>query len=390
MSDQTKYLKEKVVKKADEISDQLREIGHKIHQNPELLFEEYRAVQWLTEQLENHDFKVEKNVAGLETAFRATCPTSSKGPKIAFLCEYDALPELGHGCGHNLIAVIGLGAGLALCSVMDGLRGEVKVIGTPAEEGGGGKIEMIDAGVFDDLDAAMMVHPDNETVIGRGSLGIQEVKMNFYGESAHASSNPEEGINALDAAILTYNNINAFRQYIKDGARIHGVIEDSGEKPNIVPSHASARFYVRAKNKDYLETLLEKVEDCAKAGALASGANLEFDKQNHSCEPMAPNPVLVDLFERNITLLGEELEEHEGGMGSTDMGNVSQIVPSIHGYIDITEGKVPKHSKGFVKASDSEKGYRSMETAIKTLAMVGVDLLSDEKLIKRMWDKFEK
>lgn len=389
ISDKVKDIKEKAVNKVDEMSGCLRGISRKIHQNPELLFEEHKAVQWLTEELENDDFDVERNVAGLETAFRATCPTSSEGPKIAYLCEYDALPELGHGCGHNLIAGIGLGAGLALCSVMDELRGRVEVIGTPAEEGGGGKVKMVDAGVFDDLDAAMMVHPDDETLVGRGSLGVQEVEMNFYGESAHASSEPEEGINALDAAMLTFNNINAFRQHMKDGARIHGVIEEGGEKPNIVPDRASARFYVRGKHRDYIEELLERVEDCAKAGALASGAELEFDKQGHSYEPMAPNPVLVDLFEKNITFLGKELDEHEGGMGSTDMGDVSQTVPAIHGYIDITEGKVPGHSQGFVEASDSEKGYRSMELAAKTLAMVGVDVLSNEELIKKMWKEFE-
>ena len=389
MSDDVKNIKEEVVKKVDEISDRLREIGHKIHQNPELLFEEHKAAKWLTEELENNGFDVERNVAGMETAFRATCPTSSEGPKIAYLCEYDALPGLGHGCGHNLIAVIGLGAGLALCSVMDELNGTVEVIGTPAEEGGGGKIEMVDAGVFDDLDAAMMVHPSSNTLVGRGSLAIQEVEMNFYGESAHASAEPEEGINALDAVISTFNNINAFREHMKDGARIHGVIEDGGEKPNIVPDHASARFYVRAAERDYMNELMERVENCAKAGALAAGADLEFEKQGHSYEPMAPNPILVDLFENNITSLGEELDEYEGGMGSTDMGDVSQTVPAIHGYIDITEGEVPGHSPGFVEASDSEKGYKGMETAAKTLAMIGVDVLSDDELVKKMWEEFK-
>lgn len=389
MSADVEDVKGKVRNKIDELSDRLREIGHRIHQNPELKFEEYQAVEWLTEELEDNGFEVEKNLAGMETAFRASCPNGSDGPRIAYLCEYDALPELGHGCGHNLIATIGLGAGLALCSVLNEIGGSVEVIGTPAEEGGGGKIEMVEAGVFDDLDTAMMVHPSSRTLVGRGSLAIQEVKLDFYGESAHASAKPEEGINALDAVLHTFQNVNAFREHMEDGARIHGVIKDGGEKPNIVPDHASARFYVRAPDRDYMEELMGRMRDFAEAGALASGADLEFTEEEHSYDPMTPNPVLVDLFEDNLKALGEEPDEPEGGMGSTDMGDVSQTLPAIHGYVDITEGEIPGHSPGFVEASDSGKGYKGMEKAAKILAMVGVDLISEEELVEKMWEEFE-
>lgn len=383
-----KELKKQIGDELDGLSGKLRELGERIFENPELKFEEYKAMNWLTKALEEEGFSVEKEIGGLETSFIGRCPNRSEGPTVAFLSEYDALPGLGHACGHNLIAAIGLGAGLALCSVMDELNGEVVVIGTPAEEGGGGKVDLIDAGIFDDVDVAMMVHPSDKTLVGRGSLGVQELEMDFYGKSAHSASRPEEGINALDAVISTFNNINALREHIKDSSRIHGVITDGGEKPNIVPDHASACFYVRAAEVTDLEELLKKVKNCAEAGALAAGAKLEITEERTRYSPINPNPVLADLFSGNLEELGEEIEEHEGGMGSTDMGNVSQEVPAIHPYIKIAEEETPGHSTEFAEASNSDKGYSAMVTAAKALAMTGVDVLGKDGKLEAIQEKF--
>lgn len=388
MSVDLESLKDQVGKELDGLSGELRELGERIFENPELKFEEHRAAQWLTEELEAKGFEVERGVGGLETAFLARCPYESQGPTIAYLSEYDALPGLGHACGHNLIAAIGIGAGIGLCSVMEELGGQLLVIGTPAEEGGGGKVELIEAGIFDDVDLAMMVHPSDKTLVGRGSLGVQELKFDFYGESTHASSQPEEGINALDAVIATFNNINALREHIKESSRIHGIITDGGEKPNIVPDHASAYFYVRAAKPEDLEKLLEKVKNCAEAGALATGAELEIDEEGHGYQPMQPNPVLADLVKENFEALGEEVEEHDGGMGSTDMGDVSQRVPAVHPYIRIADKETPGHSKAFADAANSEKGYSAMLTAAKALAMTGIDVLGKEENLKSIKEEF--
>ncbi|MFB6290347.1 MAG: M20 family metallopeptidase [Candidatus Bipolaricaulia bacterium] len=378
MTEDLEALKDEVRNTLDGVSERLTDLGKRIFDNPELKFEEYRAMEWLTEELEEHGFRVKRGVGGMDTAFLARCPRVGNGPTIAFLSEYDALPGLGHACGHNLIATIGLGAGIGLCSVMDRLNGELVVIGTPAEEGGGGKVELIDAGVFDEVDVALMVHPSDKTLVGRGSLGVRELKLDFYGEAAHASSQPEEGINALDAVIATFNNVNALREHTRESSRVHGIISDGGKKPNIVPDHASAHFYVRAADPADLEELVEKVKNCAEAGALATGAELEIDGEGHTYQPMKPNPVLAELVEENFEALGEEVEDYAGGMGSTDMGDVSQEVPAVHPYIRITEEDTPSHSEAFAKASNSDRGYAGMLNAAKALAMVGVDVLGDE------------
>ena len=390
MTENLEALKAVVREELDEAAEDLTQISKKIFDNPELKFEEHRAMEWLTEELEARGFAVERGAGGLDTAFIARCPNNGgDGPTVAFLSEYDALPALGHACGHNLIATIGLGAGLGLCSVMDKLDGQLMVIGTPAEEGGGGKIDLINAGIFDDVDVAMMIHPSDRTLVGRGSLGVQEIKFDFYGESSHASSQPEEGINALDAVIATFNNINALREHIKESSRIHGIITDGGEKPNIVPDHASAYFYVRAAKPEDLEKLLEKVKNCAEAGALATGAELEIKEEGHGYQPMQPNLVLAELVKENFEALGEEVEDYEGGMGSTDMGDVSQKIPAVHSYIRITDEDTPGHSKAFAKAANSEKGYSAMLTAAKTLAMVGVDVLGDEDNYRKIMESFQ-
>jgi len=367
-------VKTEVWKRIDEIADEIWDIALKIHENPELGFEEHKAAAWLTAALEKGGFQVERGVGGMETAFVAVHPTQAEGPAVAFLAEYDALPELGHACGHNIIAAIALGAGLGLAPFKETLPGKLMVIGTPAEEGGGGKIKLIDAGIFSDVDVAMMVHPADRTLVERGSLSITEVKIEFHGKPAHASGSPEEGINALDAVIQTFVGLNALRQHIRDGARIHGIITHGGTKPNIVPEYAAALFYVRDIDDDYKEELVEKLRKCAEGAALATGAKLTFTRVGHEYKSMRPNHHLAQSFRKNIEELGFEIDPPKGGMGSTDMGDVSQVVPAIHPYIKIAPTGTPGHSHEFAQAARSEEARKGMIAAAKALAAVALEL----------------
>jgi amidohydrolase len=249
---------------------------------------------------------------------------------------------------------------------------------------------MVDAGLFNGVDAAMMFHPSSHTVVDQKSLAITEVMIEFTGKASHAAGSPEKGINALDAVIQTFNGINALRQHIKDGARIHGIITDGGEKPNIVPEHAAANFYVRALENDYRDELLEKLKNCAEGAALATGASLEFKIVGHAYKAMKPNRVIGDAFVRNLETLGEPLNPPppDAGMGSTDMGDVSQVVPSIHAYIQICDENVAGHSREFAEASISQRGLDVMLIAAKAMAMTAIDILTNPELARKMWEEF--
>jgi len=385
-----KDLKERVWERIEELADELWDLALKIHDNPELGFKEYKAANWLTEELRKGGFEVEIPYGGLETAFRAEHPERSEGPAIAILAEYDALPELGHACGHNLIATIAVGAALGLSPLKKELPGRLVVLGTPAEEGGGGKILLVRAGAFRDIDLAMMVHPADQTLVGRGSLAITEVVIEFKGKAAHASSEPEKGVNALDAVIQTFNSLNALRQHIKDGARIHGIITHGGVKPNIVPEYAAANFYVRAPENDYRDELVEKLRRCAEGAALATGAELTFKKVGHEYKAIRPNHHLAQAFRRNLESLGYPVEEPKGGLGSTDMGDVSWEVPAIHPYIRITEGEVPGHSREFAEAARSERAKKAMLAAAKAVAGTCIDVWTDPALYQAIREEFER
>jgi len=367
----------------------LRRVSAEIHAHPELLNEETYAAQLLSEELDRAGFQVERGVAGLPTAIRAIYPVRSQGPTIAILGEYDALPEIGHACGHNLIAAAGLGAAIALGELKTDLPGTVMFLGTPAEEGGGGKVVMVEQGVFEGIDAAMMFHPANHTMVSWGSLAISEVEIAFRGRPSHASAEPHKGINALDAVIQTFNGINALRQHILDGARIHGIITNGGAKPNIVPEFASALFYVRAEDTSYRDELLEKLRACAAGAAIATGATLDFHEIGYSYKAMKPNAPLEKRFEENLQELGETIRPPERRMlGSTDMGDVSQVVPAIHPYLQICDEQVATHSRPFADAAISERGQRAMLTAATALALTAADVLTDPQLVESMWNAF--
>jgi amidohydrolase len=381
-------MKEQVWQKIDSLSQDLWDLALRIHAHPELGFEEHQAAAWLTEALENGGFRVERGLGGLPTAFRAVHPAEKPGPRIAILAEYDALPELGHACGHNLIAAIAVGAALGLAPFKKGLPGTLLVIGTPAEEGGGGKIKLIQAGIFRNVDAALMVHPSDQTVVDRGSLAITEVKIEFHGKAAHASSEPEKGINALDAVIQTFVALNALRQHIKDGSRIHGIITHGGVKPNIVPEYAAALFYVRSADNAYRDELVEKLRKCAEGAALATGANLTFTKVGHEYKAIRPNKTMAQIFAKYLTELGYPPEEPKGWMGSTDMGDVSWEVPAIHPYIRIGPGEIPGHSREFAEAAKSEGAKKAMIAAAKAVAATCLALWTDPELFRKVREEF--
>ncbi len=386
-------LKDKVCKYIDDNKNLLFEVSREIFENPELNFEEYKASKLLASKLEEAKFDVQLGVADLETAIYATHPVKSEGPTVAILGEYDALPEIGHGCGHNLIAAAALGASLALGNFMEEIPGKLIFMGTPAEEGGGGKIFMINAGLFKDVDAAIMFHPSaTRNIAGRGGLAVTNVKMEFFGKTAHSSSEPEKGINALDGVVQAYNAISALRQHISSDARIHGVITHGGVKPNIVPDYAAAIYYVRALDDDYCQELVQKVENCAKGAALSTGAELKFEIVGHSYKSRNVNKTLGKAFLKNVSAL--DIPVHPlpvgKGLGSSDIGNVSHEVPTIHPYIGISETEINVHSTDFAKAAISEFGQNRMLVAAKALAMTALDVFTKPELIKEMKEEFEK
>ncbi len=380
--------KTRAVEAVDALEGRLRSISREIFEHPEEKFEEVRASKLLADELRAAGFKVEVGTAGLATAIRAVHPSAAPGPTVAILGEYDALPELGHACGHNLIAAGALGAALAVASVKRDVPGRLVFLGTPAEEGGGGKVVMIEAGTFRGVDAAMMFHPSSFTAVEHGSLAITEVRLEFRGVAAHASASPEKGINALDAVIQTFNGINALRQHIRDGARIHGIITNGGAKPNIVPEYAAAEFYVRAAETAYRDELLGKLERCAKGAALAAGATFSMSEISPPYKAMRPNRALGAAFTRNLESLGWAFDADDLPFGSTDMGDVSQAVPAIHAYVAICDRAIAFHSRGFAEASQSERGHQGMLAAAKAMAMTAVDVLTSADLVRTMQREF--
>jgi amidohydrolase len=383
-------LKASVIAKVEVQRQQLRNLSLKIHSHPELGFKEVKAAAWLTQYLEKNGFTVERGICQLETAFRASYGEGR--PAIALLAEYDALPKLGHACGHNLIAGGSVGAAVAAKTAIDQFGGSLQVIGAPAEELYGGKVIMAERGAFANLDAAMMVHPGSHNAAVTPALACLALDVEFFGRSAHAAGHPEAGINALEAMLLSFAAINSLRQHIKDKARIHGIITDGGEAANVVPAHSAGNFLVRAEDDAYLDELKERVLDCFVSGATATGAHLEYRWGETRYAPMRNNLTLAKLFRQNIQSLGRRMPLHdpERSFGSTDMGNVSQVVPGIHPGVAIVSPGVGNHSPEFALAAASEAGIRGMLDAAKAMAMTVVDLVASPETVARLKREFGK
>src|SRR5690242_7216407 len=300
--DTLEQAKSRVAETVDRLADELERISHQIHANPELCFQEHKASGWLADFLAAQGATVERGVGGLPTAFRATISGTGPGPTVAIMAEYDALPGIGHACGHNVIATAGCGAGAALAVALSPLpfAGRIQVIGTPAEEGGAGKVRLMDAGVFDGVDAAMMIHGRCGTQVWRPSLGIIKVKAEFFGQAAHASSWPWRGVNALNAMISLFNALDAMRQQIHPDARIHGVITKGGDQANIIPEYTSAEFYLRATTVPYCRELLRRFTGAAEGAAAATGCRVQVTADPTVHEPLRANPTMSDVFKRNL------------------------------------------------------------------------------------------
>jgi len=381
-------LRDEVLTAIDAAAAELVDLARRIHAHPEVAFQEVQAAQWLSETLARHGFAVELGIAGLPTAFRAEAGGSGAGPAVAFLAEYDALPEMGHACGHNLICTAALGAGIGLAAARARVPGKVVVIGTPAEEGGGGKVLMLQRGAFAGIDAALMFHPAGYTLTTRPSLASWRLKVRFLGKAAHAAAEPEKGINALDAMVQMFVNIGLLRQQLREDARVHGIITYGGAAPNIIPDRAEAMFSVRAVDGAYAREALDKVINCGRAASTATGATLQVETQK-GYEAMKPNQALADAFGRHLTTLGWPLDvpPERPKMGSTDMGDVSQQIPAIHPYLLIAKD-VAGHTVEFREAALTEQGFKAMLTAAKAMALTGLDVLTNPAFLEQVRAEF--
>jgi amidohydrolase len=373
-------LRQEVAARAEALVD----VSHSIWEHPELNFEERHAHDVLTAMLEGEGLAVERGALGVDTAFIARA--GSEGPTIAVLCEYDALPEIGHACGHNVIAAAGLGAGLAAAALADELGGRVVIMGTPAEEGGGGKVLLAERGAFEGVDAAMMVHPAGLDLASMDVIAIHQLWADYQGEAAHAAAFPQRGRNALDAAVLGYNAVAALRQHIRPDERIHGIFTQAGDKPNIVPHRAQAHWFVRSPTLRSLDVLKPRVVACLEAGATAAGCSCTIRWDDPAYADMLDNAPMVDAYIANARdLTGRMVADPRAVdmpvVGSTDMGNVSYLVPSIHPMIAVAPANVAIHTAEFATHARGPAGDEGVVDGALAMAATVVDLWADPRLL---------
>lgn len=366
--------------------EEVIDLSLKIHANPEVGWKEEKASRWIADYLEKNGFTVERGICDLPTALRASYGNGK--PVIAFLSEYDATTEIEHGCGHNVIATAGVGAGIATKFIADRYGGTILVLGCPAEERLGGKAIMVDKGAFKEADIAMMVHPrGQENRLGCRSTACIFLEVEFWGKEAHAGADPWNGVNALEALILAYNNINGLRLHVKDRSRISGIITDGGKVADVIPEHSAGTFMIRAPEDAYLDELREKVLSCFKGAAVATGNRLVY-RWGLRCAAMRHNSVLLKLWRNNMEALGRRVDEITDVAGSTDMGNVSQIVPSIHPFIAISSELLSFHSSKFAAAAVSDAGKQAVIDGAKALSMTAADVIASPEVLTQIKDEF--
>lgn len=376
------------------LSSELKELALQIHENPELGNQEYKACQWQMELLRKYGFRAENNFCDIPTAYKAVYEGEKKGPKIAMLAEYDALPELGHGCGHNLIAMISVGAGIAMREFADKYGGEIHVIGTPAEETEGAKVAMTARGAFQGYDVVMMAHPFEENGSSINTMAMSCRFYEFYGKTAHAASAPHEGINALDGVISFFNLVNALRQQTKPDARIHGIIKNGGEAPNIIPDYTSALFYIRANKAAYVEELMEKIEACAKGAALGTGTTVKISEAEADFKDTDSNMYLSELVCKQYEKLGHEITRHGKEIlpGSSDLGDVSYACPSVQlmcGMGPLADGShYGAHTREFAQKAGSEEALNNGLEFVKAFTMTAIELMTDPAHLKAIREEF--
>ena len=371
-------MKELLFNEGQNLKEVLCEISEYIYHNPELGNQEFKSSEKLISFLEEHNFIVEREFLGLKTAFRAVYDSNKPGLTVGYLCEYDALPEIGHGCGHNMIGTMSAGAGVILSKILDQVGGRVIVYGTPAEETDGAKVIFAEQGVFEELDAAMMLHPSDKTCASGTSTAIYPLQFRYKGKTAHAASCPQDGINALNSVIQLFNGIDALRQHVTPDVRMHGIITNGGVAANIVPDEAVAQFYFRAAKKETVMELVEKVKNIAQGAALMTGATLEMERFELPYDDLRTHENLSEFFNENLRILGiEDIEENED-FGSSDIGNVSHIVPTIHPNIGISNCRVIGHSREMADATISELGHERLLIGTLALAYTGYDVLTNK------------
>ena len=369
---------ERIAEEIGRLTETLSELSLDLHAHPELALQEKYAASRLTGLL-REDFAVEEGVGGLSTAFRATAGAGS--PVVAFLCEYDALPGIGHGCGHNLIAAGGAGAALALRRAAPQLPGTVSCIGTPGEEGAGGKVLLLDAGVFDDVDAALMFHPGDTTMPIRHATATRRLEVEFHGVAAHAAASAHDGRSALAAMIQFFVGVDALRQFVPETSRMHGIITHGGEAPNVVPAYTRAEFMVRALTGDVVADLAERVEAVADAAARATGTTVTITRGVAYAE-RKNNHVIAGLVAGHLRRQGVAVEQPvlRGGTGSSDIGNVSLVLPAIHPYLQVMDRGTPTHSLAMTEAVARPRAQEAMLRMATALACAGADLLADPEI----------
>ncbi len=383
-------LYEKMTQSIESHLDDYMAMVKSMYENPEIGFKEYKTQKLLADYLVKAGFETKLSVA-CETDFVAEYKSAKSGPVIAFMCEYDALPEVGHGCAHNLIAGIGIAAGEALKSIADEIGGTIRVVGTPAEENFGGKVHMAKAGVFDDVDVALMVHPGTKNGVGGKSNALNPVKFEFFGKNAHGCQ-PQDGASALDAAVMTFMQINLMRQFVEPNTFIHGIIRDGGQAANVIPAYASMEYYFRAPTMKYALEVTNKAIACAEGACKATGTTFKTSIYECPYEDTLINYALADMLTEKYELLGvEDIEPvNEVGAGSTDVGSVSYVCPTIQGSIKIAETCVTGHSKEMAAATISEMGKTGLVKAAQGIAFVACDLICEPEKLQIVKDEFAK
>lgn len=368
-------------KRINAAAPELRAISRWMYDHPELAYQEHRSSRRLVDFLTEAGFSVEYPAFGLDTAFAARL--GDRGPEVVICAEYDALPGVGHACGHNIIATAALGAGYGLAPLVEELGIRVTVLGTPAEEAYGGKVDLIEAGAFDGVAAAMMIHPSTVDVVDPNVIAVAHLDIHYRGKAAHASAFPQQGINALDAAVQAYVNVSTLRQHLFATDKVHGIIVEGGEAPNVIPDYTRSSWYVRAADRRRLDVLLPKVEACFHGAATATGCEVEIEMVGHPYDEMISNPVMTDVYARNAAAVGRTMlrgsELPPSQTGSTDMGNVSKVVPSIHPMLGINAAPAVNHQKEFAAHTVTPDGEKAITDGAVTMAWTIIDLAVDNQ-----------
>lgn len=375
----------------NEIKGELIQLSEYVFHNPEIGLKEFKSSKAHIKLLNKYGFTVEENFLGFETAFKAVYKGNKPGPTIAYLVEYDALPGIGHGCGHNILGATTTGAGIILRQLIDEIGGTVYVLGSPAEENFGVKVDMANHGVFDDIDVAMLSHPYSKHQLSGTTAEIVPLRFTFKGKTSHAAGSPEKGINALDGCISLFNMVNTLREHIKDSSRIHGVITEGGKAANIVPDLAIADFYVRTPVLGYMDELKEKVINCGKAAALGTGTELEISTYEAIYKGLVTNETMSKVYEKHLKEVGvTNIFDGEVNHGSTDMGDVSQVCPTIStSFAIVPDGEeLTGHTVEFGQATLTDVAYKGMEDSIYALVATAVDIIQDEELLQNVKDEF--